>query len=206
MEKADRIIIAVIIDAFKAFLKAELFKVDPIEFARINATPIPNSNHCLCLPINNSIFKERIFLRSCEILCLFYSGFMLIKVLIVDDSVIMRKSLKDLFEKFQGISIVGEASDGNEAIQLCNEMKPDLVTMDITMPNVNGLTAIHQIKKLEEIQETKIVVISSNDQRKMVFQALNLGVENYLIKPFSDENFKENIEDALGCKLQYALN
>ena len=156
--------------------------------------------------MNNSIFKERIFLRSCEILCLFYCGFMLIKVLIVDDSVIMRKSLKDLFEKFQGVSVVGEASDGKEALELFNATKPDLVTMDITMPNVNGLTAIYEIKQQEKVRGAKIVVISSNDQRKMVFQALSLGVESYLIKPFTDENFKENIEDALGCKLQYSLN
>jgi len=102
------------------------------------------------------------------------------RVLIVDDSAIMRRNLKTILIQ-AGHTVVGEATDGGQAQLMYRSHVPDLVTMDITMPNVNGIEAVRLIRK--EYPDAKIIMISALDQRSMVLEALKEGAKHYIIKP-----------------------
>lgn len=116
------------------------------------------------------------------------------KILIVDDSSVSRKKLKTILETENHI-IVGEAGDGNEALKKFKELNPDLVTMDITMPNMNG---IETLKKIIEIApKAKVIMITALGQGSKILEALNSGATNYITKPFEEENVLRSIEDAL---------
>lgn len=109
------------------------------------------------------------------------------KLLIVDDSTIIRK----LIQKFTaelGIEIVGEAGDGEEALELAKSLKPDAVTMDLTMPNMDGLTCIDEILKLNA--DVKILVVSAIKSRSVALDALERGARDFVVKPFTEETFK----------------
>lgn len=93
-------------------------------------------------------------------------------VLITDDTAFMRMTLRNVIEK-NGYEVVGEAANGEEAITLYQELKPDLVTMDITMPKVDGITAIKEIMKIDP--QAKIIVCSAMGQKPMVIEALSAG-------------------------------
>lgn len=102
------------------------------------------------------------------------------RILIVDDSTVMRKNLDIIFNE-NGHKVIGEAVDGKQAIDLYSELKPDLVTMDITMPKLSGVEAVEQIIKLDP--SAKIIMISALNQKQMVFEALKNGARHYVIKP-----------------------
>lgn len=102
-------------------------------------------------------------------------------VLITDDTAFMRMTLRNVIEK-NGYEVVGEAANGEEAITLYQELKPDLVTMDITMPKVDGITAIKEIMKIDP--QAKIIVCSAMGQKPMVIEALSAGAKDFLVKPF----------------------
>ena len=102
------------------------------------------------------------------------------RILIVDDSTVMRKNLYVIFTE-NGHEVVGEAMDGKQAIALYSELKPDLVTMDITMPKISGVEAVDFIVKKD--QNAKIIMISALNQKQMVFEALKNGAKHYIIKP-----------------------
>lgn len=110
------------------------------------------------------------------------------KTLITDDTAFMRMSLKNILEQ-NGYDVVGEAADGQEAIHRYKELKPDLVTMDITMPNMDGITAIKNI--LSEDPEAKIVVVSAMGQKALVIEALNAGAKDFVVKPFEPHRILE---------------
>lgn len=105
-------------------------------------------------------------------------------VLITDDTAFMRMTLRNVIEK-NGYEVVGEAANGEEAITLYQELKPDLVTMDITMPKVDGITAIKEIMKIDP--QAKIIVCSAMGQKPMVIEALSAGAKDFLVKPFDAE-------------------
>ncbi len=113
------------------------------------------------------------------------------KVLIVDDAKFMREKLKNIFKEL-GFIIAGEAFDGDSAVNLYEELKPDLVTMDIVMPNKNGIDAIREI--LEKDPEAKIVVITTLGQENVVVEALDAGAEDFVVKPFSKQDIKKLIK------------
>lgn len=102
------------------------------------------------------------------------------RILIVDDSTVMRKNLYSIFSK-NGHEVVGEALDGKQAILLYSNLKPDLVTMDITMPKMSGVDAVSEIIKKDS--NAKIIIISALNQKQMVFEALKNGAKHYIIKP-----------------------
>jgi Response regulator containing CheY-like receiver, AAA-type ATPase, and DNA-binding domains len=102
------------------------------------------------------------------------------KILIVDDSTVMRKNLYSIFSR-NGHEVVGEAVDGRQAILLYSNLKPDLVTMDITMPKMSGVDAVSEIIKKDS--NAKIIMISALNQKQMVFEALKNGAKHYIIKP-----------------------
>lgn len=102
-------------------------------------------------------------------------------ILIVDDAAFMRMKLKDILEK-NGFSVVGEAQNGIEAVQLYQEVKPDLVTMDITMPEMDGIEALKKIKEVNP--EAKIIMCSAMGQQGMVMDAIRAGAIDFIVKPF----------------------
>ena len=117
------------------------------------------------------------------------------KILIVDDAAFMRMMLSDkLLEK--GCQIAGEAEDGKEALRLYKELKPDLVTMDIVMPEVGGIESIREILKIDP--GAKIVVVSALGQQALVKEALEAGAKGFVVKPFKPEKVTGEVEKILG--------
>ena len=115
------------------------------------------------------------------------------KVLIVDDTAFMRMTLKNVIEK-NGYEVIGEAGDGEDAVSQYRELQPDLVTMDITMPKMDGITAIKEIKQAHP--DAKIIVCSAMGQKPMVIEALNAGAKDFLVKPFDAERVIEALKKA----------
>lgn len=114
-------------------------------------------------------------------------------VLITDDTAFMRMTLKNVIQK-NGFDVIGEAADGEEAVSKYKELKPDLVTMDITMPKMDGITAIKEIMKHDS--NAKIIVCSAMGQKPMVIEALNAGAKDFLVKPFDAERVIEALHKA----------
>ena len=98
------------------------------------------------------------------------------KVLIVDDAAFMRMMLRDILAK-NGFDVVGEADNGKVAVQMYNELKPDVVTMDITMPEMDGIAAVKEIKAADP--GAKIVMVSAMGQQAMVIEAIRSGAADF---------------------------
>lgn len=107
------------------------------------------------------------------------------KVLIVDDAAFMRLSLKTMLER-NGYEVIGEAVNGLEAIQKYATLKPEIVTMDITMPDMDGVQALEQIKKIDS--NAVVVIISALGQETMVKRAIMLGAKGFIVKPYKEEH------------------
>lgn len=111
-------------------------------------------------------------------------------VLITDDTAFMRMTLRNVIEK-NGYTVVGEAADGEEAVALYKELKPDMVTMDITMPKMDGISAIKEIMKIDP--NARIIVCSAMGQKPMVIEALSAGAKDFLVKPFDADRVVESL-------------
>ncbi|CAN7616595.1 response regulator [Paenibacillus sp. LjRoot153] len=116
------------------------------------------------------------------------------KILIVDDAAFMRMMLKDILTK-GGHEVVGEAENGLVAIQKYQELKPDIVTMDITMPEMEGVEAVKEIKKKDA--NAKIVMCSAMGQQGMVVQAIQAGAKDFIVKPFQGDRVLDAIRRAI---------
>jgi two-component system chemotaxis response regulator CheY len=117
-----------------------------------------------------------------------------INVLIVDDLTFIKMVLKDLVEK-AGFRVVGEASDGEEALRLFAEKRPDIVLLDITMPKMDGLTALRKI--LEMDPEAKVIMCSALGQQRLILQAIQMGAKDFIVKPFRPERVIGSIKKIL---------
>ncbi len=104
-------------------------------------------------------------------------------VLIVDDAAFMRLNLRKILK--DDYEIIGEAENGIEAVEMYQEHEPDIVTMDITMPEMDGLEAIKAIKDIDP--DANIIVVSAMGQQKMVIDAIEAGAADFIVKPFKDE-------------------
>jgi two-component system, chemotaxis family, chemotaxis protein CheY len=113
------------------------------------------------------------------------------KVLLVDDAVCMRKIIGDILRK-AGHEIVGEAGNGIEAVSKFNELKPDLTFMDITMPEMDGIHAVQEIKKCDN--SAKIVMCSAMGQESVVKEALKAGAIDFILKPFQPSKVLDAIQ------------
>lgn len=116
------------------------------------------------------------------------------KVLIVDDAAFMRMMLRNILTN-NGFEVVGEAENGAKAIQQYRELQPDLVTMDITMPDMDGITAVQQIKAIDP--KAKIIMCSAMGQQAMVVDAVKSGAADFIVKPFQPERVLDAIQKAL---------
>jgi DNA-binding NarL/FixJ family response regulator len=119
-------------------------------------------------------------------------------VLLVDDHILLRKGLRVLIDCEDGLSVVGEAGDGQEAIDRARELKPDIVVMDVSMPNLNGIDATRQI--LEESPETRVLALSSYSSKPFVEKMLEVGASGYLLKQSSPEELVRAIRALLDGK------
>lgn len=117
------------------------------------------------------------------------------RILIVDDAPIIRLMLKDILVA-NGYEVVGEGSDGNEGVQKYKELKPDVVTMDITMPEKDGIQALEEILVMDE--DAKVIVITAIDQREALMEAIRVGAADYIIKPFETDRVLSAIRKVIG--------
>lgn len=113
------------------------------------------------------------------------------KFLVVDDIAIMRHIIKGHLEKL-GHTVVAEAGDGDRALQQYKVFKPDIVTMDITMPAENGVkNGIEALRLIKEFDsEAKVIMVTSHGEEKLVIEALTLGAKGYILKPVNEEKIK----------------
>ncbi|MCD4813106.1 response regulator [bacterium] len=116
------------------------------------------------------------------------------RILIADDAAFMRVMIKGILEK-QNYEIVGEAKDGKEAIEMYKNLKPDLTTMDIIMPEVNGIEAVKEIIQVDS--KAVIIMCSAMGQQAMVIEAIAAGAKDFVIKPFQPPRVLEAVERAL---------
>ncbi|GLI19232.1 MULTISPECIES: response regulator [Tepidanaerobacter] len=115
-------------------------------------------------------------------------------ILIVDDAAFMRMMIKDILTK-NGYQVSGEAENGAVAVQAYNELKPDLVIMDITMPEMDGIEAVKKIKAIDP--SAKIIMCSAMGQQAMVIDAIQAGARDFVVKPFQPERVIEAVKKAL---------
>ena len=116
-------------------------------------------------------------------------------ILICDDAAFMRMMIKDILTK-NGYTIVGEAENGLKAVEKYNETKPDLVMMDITMPEMDGIQALKKIKSGDP--SANIIMCSAMGQQAMVIEAIKSGAKDFIVKPFQPDRVLEAVKKAIG--------
>jgi two-component system chemotaxis response regulator CheY len=112
------------------------------------------------------------------------------RILITDDALFMRVTLKKILTE-NGYEVVGEAQNGQEAVDMYQSLKPDLVTMDITMPEMDGLTALKTIRVIDP--NAKIVMCTAMGQKNMVVEAIQAGAKDFIVKPFQPDRVLEAV-------------
>lgn len=118
-------------------------------------------------------------------------------VLIVDDSELTRSMLKDILVP-AGYEVIGQAEDGQLGYEAYKRLKPDFVTMDITMPNVNGIQALRMIREYDK--DAIVVMCSAMGEQFMVIEAIKAGAKEFIVKPFTEEEALKAIDKALNGK------
>lgn len=113
------------------------------------------------------------------------------RILIVDDAKFMRMILTNILKK-TGHEVVGEGENGNQAVTLYSQLKPDLVTMDITMPELGGIEAVKAIK--QDFPDAKIIMCSAMGQQRMVVEAIEAGAKDFIVKPFDETRVIDTIK------------
>ena len=115
-------------------------------------------------------------------------------ILICDDAAFMRMMIKDVLSK-NGYTVAGEAENGLKAVEKYNELHPDLVLMDITMPEMDGIQALKEIKKLDG--SATVIMCSAMGQQAMVIESIQAGAKDFIVKPFEEERMIAAIEKVL---------
>ncbi|WP_332645442.1 response regulator [Lysinibacillus sp. 54212] len=113
-------------------------------------------------------------------------------VLIVDDALFMRVTIGKMLTEW-GFDVIGEASNGKQAVKMYRELRPDLVTMDLTMPVMSGLEAVKEI--IPEFPDAKIVMITALGQQRIIVDAIEHGAKDFITKPFTPEKLKQVIDN-----------
>ncbi len=119
------------------------------------------------------------------------------KILIADDAAVVRLVLKDLLES-AGFEVVGECENGEEAVAGYKDLQPDLVTMDITMPVKDGLTALEEILGYD--RKARIVMITAVDDKSALTRAIKAGATDYIVKPFEEDRVLGAVKSAFGAE------
>ena len=119
---------------------------------------------------------------------------MAVNVLIVDDLAFIKIVLRDIIEK-AGFRVIGEASNGEQAISLYQDTRPDVVLMDITMPGMDGLTALEKIREIDPA--ARVIICSALGQQRLIVQAIQLGAKDFIVKPFQPQRVISALKKAL---------
>jgi len=119
------------------------------------------------------------------------------RILIVDDLQFMRSLLRRILED-QGYEVVGEAANGREGVLAWDSLKPDLVILDITMPVMDGLSALQKIRSLDP--QARVLMCSALSEREQILRAIQLGARDYVVKPFREERIHHAVQRALPLK------
>lgn len=117
------------------------------------------------------------------------------RVLVCDDAIFMRTMISDILSG-AGYEVVGEAESGIQAIERYKELRPDLVTMDIVMPDMGGIEAVREIVKADP--EAKILMCSAMGQQALVVEAIQAGAKDFVVKPFQPSRVLEAVQRVLG--------
>lgn len=117
------------------------------------------------------------------------------RIVIADDASFMRMMIRDILTA-NGYEVVAEADNGAAVVERYNEFKPDLIIMDLTMPEVDGIRAIKAIKKIDN--EARIIVCSAMGQQAMVIESIRAGARDFIVKPFQAERVLEAVRKAIG--------
>lgn len=117
------------------------------------------------------------------------------RILIVDDAAFMRMMIREILSK-NGYEVIGEAADGIQAVQKYKESKPDLVTMDITMPEMDGIQALREIRQFDS--SATVIMCSAMGQQAMVIDAIQAGARDFIVKPFQADRVIEAIRKCVG--------
>lgn len=117
------------------------------------------------------------------------------KILVVDDAAFMRMTVKEALKK-GGYTDVEEAADGNEAVEKYKEMKPQLVIMDITMPEKDGLQALKEIREFDP--QAVVIMCSAMGQESMVVEAVKSGAKDFVVKPFKPDRILKTVSSIIG--------
>lgn len=118
-----------------------------------------------------------------------------LRFVVVDDAAFMRTLLKKMIEEVEGYTIVGEGANGLQAIEQAKLHKPDIMTLDITMPEMDGLQAIGDILKYSP--NTKIIMVSAMGQQSTVIEAIKIGAKDFIMKPFEKSRVLQAIKNVL---------
>jgi len=116
-------------------------------------------------------------------------------ILVVDDAAFMRMMIKDVLTK-NGFEVIGEAENGAKAIEKYKELQPSLTIMDITMPEIDGIQAVKEIKKIDP--SAKIIMCSAMGQQAMVIEAIQAGAKDFIVKPFQADRVIEAVKKVIG--------
>lgn len=117
------------------------------------------------------------------------------RILICDDAAFMRMMIKDILTK-NGYEVAAEAENGIKAVEKYNETKPDLVMMDITMPEMDGIQALKKIKEADG--SANIIMCSAMGQQAMVIESIQSGARDFIVKPFNQDRVLEAVKKAVG--------
>ena len=118
------------------------------------------------------------------------------RVLVVDDSALLGTVVAELVNGFPGFTVVGTARDGEEALRLVHALDPDLVTMDIVMPDMGGIDAVREITKFDP--NAKVLMCSAMGQQSLVVEAIQAGAKDFVVKPFQPSRVLEAVQRVLG--------
>ena len=121
----------------------------------------------------------------------------MVRVLIADDTQFMRANLKIILER-NNMQVIGEAENGIKVVKMYEELKPDVVTMDITMPGMDGIEAVRQIRK--DHPDAKIVMVTALGQEMFVREAVVAGAKNFIVKPFKEDKIVEILNKVVATK------
>ena len=124
----------------------------------------------------------------------------LAKIMVVDDAAFLRAMLKDILVK-GGHEVIVEAKDGLEAVEKYRALRPDLVTMDITMPVMEGVEAVKEIRKLDP--RANIVMCSAMGQKDLIIQAIQSGAKDFIVKPFQSNRVLEAVNRAMDIEVSW---
>ena len=116
-------------------------------------------------------------------------------ILIVDDAAFMRMMIKDVLTK-NNFEVIGEAENGAKAVESYKELDPELTIMDITMPEMDGIQAVKEIKKINP--EAKVIMCSAMGQQAMVIEAIQAGAKDFIVKPFQADRVVEAVKKVIG--------